>query len=484
MKFNVISIFPEMIEQALSCGVVGRGVKNKKLEVKTINLRDFAEDKYKTVDDKPYGGGDGMLLKPEPMAKALESLGIKSKDRLMGNLQKLESHKVVYLSPQGSLWTDGKARTWAKDCQEVTLLCGRYGGLDQRIVDLYVDEEISIGDYVLSGGELPALTLIDSISRFIPGVLGHEDSANEDSFSNSLLEAPQFTRPSVFQSLQVPEVLINGDHKKIDKYKKDLSISVTQSKRPDLYEQYLALEKAKKMGEQKKTGDTKKTADYEKAGELKKVSALKKPSLLSIALMHGKVLNKEGKEIVTTLTHFDIHDIARSAKTYNLKQYFIVNPIQEQLSFLSRVLDHWKLGRDKNLNRSQALNLVTGVSDFEAMLLKFSKKPFIVFTSAKEVKGLPVISSQQLAEKIQNKVSTETGVGANANAEVESKAEPLAGVEPMEVLLLFGTGYGLSASLLELCDAVLEPIDTGSGFNHLSVRSAVSILLDRIYQSN
>ncbi|MBE8221759.1 MAG: tRNA (guanosine(37)-N1)-methyltransferase TrmD [Bdellovibrionales bacterium] len=241
MKFNVISIFPKMIEQALSCGVIGRGVKDKKLEVNIINLRDFADDKYKTVDDKPYGGGDGMLLKPEPMAKALESLNIKIKDKNSDNLQKLTSHKVVYLSPQGGTWTDVQARKWANNCQEVTFVCGRYGGLDQRIIDLYIDEEISIGDYILSGGELPALTIIDSISRFIPGVLGHKDSANNDSFKNYLLEAPQFTRPSVFKSLQVPEILISGDHKKIDKYKKDLSISITKTKRPDLYKKYLSL---------------------------------------------------------------------------------------------------------------------------------------------------------------------------------------------------------------------------------------------------
>lgn len=462
MKFNVISIFPEMINQALSCGVVGRGINNKKLEVQTINLRDFAEDKYQTVDDKPYGGGDGMLLKPEPIAKALASLGIKAKNFSTGkpqntstdapqnntttsDSQNFNSHKVVYLSPQGSLWKDSKARIWAKDCKELTLICGRYAGVDQRILDLYVDEEVSIGDYVLSGGELPALSLIDSISRFIPGVLGHEDSANEDSFADCLLEAPQFTRPVVFQALPVPEVLISGDHKKIKKYKKDFALSTTKLKRPDLYKKYLNLKKEE-------------NTFTEKENALQKQS-----SLLSIALMHNKVLDKSGQEVITTLTHFDIHDIARSAKTYNLKQYFIVNPIPEQLSFLSRVLDHWKLGRDKKLKRSQALNLVSGVSDFESMLLKFSKKPFIIFTSAKEVKDLPPISIKQIVEKLQN------------NANVDSS-------DAVEVLLLFGTGCGLAPSLIELCDGVLEPINTGSGFNHLSVRSAVSILLDRIYQ--
>ncbi|MBE8162594.1 MAG: tRNA (guanosine(37)-N1)-methyltransferase TrmD [Bdellovibrionaceae bacterium] len=439
MKFNIISIFPEMIEQALSCGVVGRGVKNNTLSVNIVNLRDFATDKYQSVDDKPYGGGDGMLLKPEPMAKALASLGIKNTST--SNAEKPRSHKVVYLSPQGEKWTHNKAQDWAKNCQEVTLLCGRYGGLDQRILDLYVDEEVSVGDYVLSGGELPALTLVDSISRFIPGVLGHEDSARKDSFSEYLLEAPQFTRPAVFQSLQVPEVLMSGNHKDIEKYKKDLSISVTQQKRPDLYESYLAF----KNREEKKT-------------------CAKALGSLSIALMHNKVLNKQGEEIITTLTHFDIHDIARSAKTYNLKKYFIVNPVPEQLAFLSRVLDHWRLKRTKGSNRAQALGLVSGVINFDELLLQFSKKPFIIFTSAKKIAGLPIISVKQVAEKLQNKVSLQG----------ESK----------EVLLLLGTGHGLSSSLLDLCDAVLEPIDTGSGFNHLSVRSALSILLDRIYQNS
>lgn len=448
IKFNIISIFPEMITQALSYGVVGRGIKDKKLSVKTINLRDFANDKYQTVDDKPYGGGDGMLLKPEPMTKAIESLGIKEKNQLIST-DKTQGHKVVYLSPQGSLWTDAKAKKWVKECKELTFICGRYGGLDQRIIDLYIDEEISIGDYVLSGGELPALALVDSISRFIPDLLGHEDSAHEDSFNQGLLEAPQFTRPAIFKSLPVPEVLVSGDHQKIKQYKKDLSISVTQAKRPDLYKQYLSVSKSENA-----------STSFMKE---------KKPglNLLSIALMHSGVLNKKNQDIVTTLTHFDIHDIARSAKTYNLKKYFIVNPIPEQLSFLSRVLEHWRLGRDQGLQRSKALSLVRGESSFESMFSQFSSKPFVVCTSAKVIEDLPSISVEVLAQKIKSNSETlKTG-----------------GTSPQEILLIFGTGCGLSPKVSELCDAVLEPIDTGSGFNHLSVRSAVSILLDRLQRS-
>lgn len=238
MKFSIISIFPEMIKQALSCGVLSRGIKNNKLQVQAINLRDFTEDKYQSVDDKVYGGVDGMLLKPQPIAKALQSLGVKNKSEAT-----LQKTKVIYLSPQGPLWTNSKAKDWAKQGQDLILICGRYAGLDQRIIDLYVDEEVSIGDYILSGGELAALVLVDSISRFIPGVLGHQDSANQDSLNNYLLEAPQFTRPVIFESLKVPEVLTSGNHQEIKKYNTDCSISGTKTKRPDLYKKYLKLAK-------------------------------------------------------------------------------------------------------------------------------------------------------------------------------------------------------------------------------------------------
>lgn len=238
MKFSIISIFPDLIKQALSCGVLARGIKNNKLQVQTINLRDFSEGKYQSLDDKVYGGVDGMLLKPEPVAKALHSLGIKNK-----NSDHSCKSKVVYLSPQGALWTNSKAKAWAQKDQDLILICGRYAGLDQRIIDLYVDEEVSIGDYILSGGELAALVIVDSISRFIPGVLGHQDSASQDSLNNYLLEAPQFTRPAIFESMLVPKVLTNGDHKKIKKYNTDCSISNTKTKRPDLYKKYLELKK-------------------------------------------------------------------------------------------------------------------------------------------------------------------------------------------------------------------------------------------------
>lgn len=223
MKFNILSIFPEMFSALTGSGVVGQGVKKNLLEVSCTNPRDFTEDFHKTVDDRPFGGGDGMVMLAEPLEKAF---------------QKLESEKqlghVIYLTPQGAPLTAERVEELAKLDVPITLLCGRYSGVDERLLVRYVDEEISIGDFVVSGGELPAMMLIDSVARHIPGVLGHEDSAKKESFHSGLLEAPQFTRPREVCGLPVPEVFLGGDHKKIEELRLKLSLVRTALRRPEL----------------------------------------------------------------------------------------------------------------------------------------------------------------------------------------------------------------------------------------------------------
>lgn len=230
MKFNIITIFPELIFHYCNESILERAQKKKLININAMNLRDFAEDKHKTVDDTPYGGGAGMVMKPEPIFKALQAL--KKKQETNSKKQK----KIILLSPRGRQFDQRVAEEWAK-LKEVTFICGRYEGVDQRVVDYMVDEEISIGPYVLAGGELGALVMIEAIARLIPGVLGNETSLLEETFGNSKLkitrlparqenskienfiEYPQYTKPAVFKKWKVPGVLLSGDHKKIKEWR-------------------------------------------------------------------------------------------------------------------------------------------------------------------------------------------------------------------------------------------------------------------------
>ena len=241
LKIDVITLFPEMIASASSFGVLGQGLKGSLLEIQAHSPREFALDKHRTADDRPFGGGDGMIMLAETLEKSI--LKVKHKNS-----------RVIYLSPQGPVLTDEKARALAKE-EHLIFVCGRYGGIDQRVLNTQIDEELSIGDYVLSGGELGALVAIDSLSRFIPGVLGHGDSANQDSFSEGLLEHPNFTRPREYSEQQVPEVLLGGNHALIADWKRKVSALVTLSKRPDLFLSYLEKEnEAYQNLKKKKTG--------------------------------------------------------------------------------------------------------------------------------------------------------------------------------------------------------------------------------------
>ena len=221
MRFDVLTLFPEMfapVEQS----IIGRAEKNNLIELNLINFREFSKDKQKHVDDCPYGGGAGMVIKPDVIYDAYRSI-----------VDKLDyKPKLIYLTPQGKVFNQKMARELANE-KHLILLCGHYEGIDQRVLDKVVDEEISIGDYVLTGGELPAMVLIDAISRNIDGVLDDESLVDE-SFNNDLLEYPQYTRPEVFMGEKVPEVLLSGHHANIEKWRREKSLAITKKKRPDL----------------------------------------------------------------------------------------------------------------------------------------------------------------------------------------------------------------------------------------------------------
>ena len=222
MKIKVLTIFPEMLRPMLEASILGRAIEEGLIEVELIDIRPFSELKHKNTDDYPFGGGPGMVMLAQPIVDAVEAC---TKDGFHG--------KRLYLSPRGRTFDQAMAEELAKD-GELLLLCGHYEGVDQRAIDLVIDEEVSIGDYVLTGGELGALVIIDAVSRLIPGVLGSDESSQDESFSSGLLEYPQYTRPREYRGLAVPDVLLSGDHAKINRWRRDRALELTWRRRPEM----------------------------------------------------------------------------------------------------------------------------------------------------------------------------------------------------------------------------------------------------------
>lgn len=235
-KFHVVTIFPEMLKTYLGFGVLKRAIQNNILSVEIHNLRDYSDDKHKSVDDYPFGGGAGMVMKPDPFFKIAESLW-----------QEKEKRKIIMLSPRGRLFNQDAALELSREEKDIIFFCGRYEAIDQRVSDHLVNEEFSIGDYILTGGELPALVIIDAVARLVPGVLGDFGSTEEESFSWGLLDYPHYTRPEHFQGMSVPGVLLSGNHSEISRWRKKQAIKATLEKRPDLLERYTLSDKDREL---------------------------------------------------------------------------------------------------------------------------------------------------------------------------------------------------------------------------------------------
>ena len=227
MNFHVLTLFPDMIIDGLNTSITGRAIKNGCLSVEAVNIRDYANNKHMKVDDYPYGGGAGLVMQAAPVCAAYASL-----------VQKIgKKPRVVYMTPQGYTFNQKMAQDFAKE-DDLVILCGHYEGIDERALERIVTDYVSIGDYVLTGGELPAMVVIDTVSRLVPGVLHNSESAETESFENGLLEYPQYTRPEVFEGKKVPDVLLSGHHANVEKWRLEKSIERTKKYRPDLYEEY------------------------------------------------------------------------------------------------------------------------------------------------------------------------------------------------------------------------------------------------------
>ena len=430
MRFTIVTIFPEMFESVLAASLLGKAMQAGLVQVDYVDPRSFTSDRHRTVDDAPYGGGPGMVMKVEPLVAAIESAT--SDDAV--------PHRVL-MSPVGAPLSQQRVRQLA-EMSHIVLVCGRYEGIDQRVTDLVIDEEISLGDFVLTGGEIAAMAVIDAVARYVPGVLGEATSTDEESFSENLLEYPQYTRPAEFRGLSVPDILLSGHHARIASWRREQSLERTSVRRPDLLGEHAFDERDRAM--------------WSNLGH----AALVRRTHL--ALVHHPVYDRNRDVVTSALTNLDVHDIARSSATYGLAGYHVVTPVAAQRDKLDRIVDVWRRGIAQSGadNRADALAFVTGHRAIEdvctAIAEEHAARPLVVATSARSVEHPQVLGFSELWSL------------ARAHSD-----RPL--------LILFGTGWGLVDEVIDACDAVLEPISGVPEFNHLSVRSAVAIVLDRLF---
>ncbi|GAB1410255.1 tRNA (guanosine(37)-N1)-methyltransferase TrmD [Desulfovibrionales bacterium] len=419
MHFTLITIFPEFFTSPLSCGLVSKARDKGLVHFSFLNPRDFSLNKHHNVDDRPYGGGPGMVMTVEPLQRAMATLSPRT--------------RVLMLSPKGRPLTQELARELAQET-DLALICGRYEGIDARLEEVCRIEPVSVGDFVLNGGETAALCLIEAVGRLVPDFMGHDESVDEESFSVGLLEYPHYTRPEMYAERGIPQVLLSGHHAQIAAWRRRESLSTTLACRPDL------LQSAQ-------LSDT--DVQY-----LRALERVRWGRNLYVALVHAPVLNKSGQIITTSLTNLDLHDIARVSCTYGLGGYFVCTPVRDQQDLAKTLVRHWLDGHGATANpdRGQALRQVHVVSMLEDAVAEIVRRsgqaPKVVCTSAK--------------------------AGSLTFGQVRSwlHAEP--------VLVVLGTGHGLHNSVLDRSDGTLRAIRYLDTYNHLSVRSAASIIIDRL----
>lgn len=426
MRIDILTLFPDMFAP-LRESIVARAVKNDIVELNIKNIRDYTGPKHGLTDDKLYGGGVGMVMKPEPLFEAVEDLRI------------CENARVVITSPAGRPF-DQRAAEELSRAEQVIFICGHYEGIDQRVEDTLATDVFSIGDYVLTGGELPAMVMADSVIRLLPGALGHDESSEDESFSDGLLEYPQYTRPPVFRGMEVPAELQGGNHAEIAHWRREQSIRRTFERRPELLKEAPLTDR-----------------------DLQQIAALRearqgKPKVW-LSLVHYPVYNKKAEVVNTSVTNLDIHDIARAAATFGLSGYYLVQPAPAQQELIGSLLKHWQYGFGARYNpdRHRALSAIKLIDSIEAAVADIEaqcgEKPEIIVTSAKphdNMKGY-----------------------AKMREIIEQSDKPY--------LLMFGTGWGLTDEVMAAADHILRPIYGVDDYNHLSVRSAVSIILDRLF---
>lgn len=423
MLVNIVTIFPEFFDSVLRCGLLGKAVDQGVVQVRLINPRDFAVDRHRSVDDRPYGGGPGMVMTLPPLVAALRGLDTPG--------------KVALLCPKGRPLDHDMAMALSQE-QTLTLVCGRYEGVDARLEDVFPAMiKVSVGNVVLNGGETAALHLLEAVSRLLPGFMGHEDSPEEESFAQGILEHPHFTRPEEFEGRKVPEILLSGDHARVAAWRREASLAQTLDHRPELLH------------------DAPLTPSDIAVLRRLDLSRRHIAKNCFLALVHAPVLNRHGRVGTVSLTNLDIHDIARVSRTYGMGGYYVCTPLQDQRRLGERLLGHWTggPGGEFNPDRASALGLVRFADSLDEAVRdvqnRTGQNPLVVGTSANA-----------------------TGTLTFSRVRRDMEANPL--------LVVLGTGHGLAPEVLERCAGILRPVRFFSGYNHLSVRCAAAIIVDRL----
>ncbi len=417
--FHIVTLFPQFFDSPLQTGMLARARERGLLTFSFHNPRDFSQDRHGRVDDAPYGGGPGMVMAVQPVASALERIG--------------NPGKMICLSPAGRPLTAAFAASLAMEAN-LTLICGRYEGLDARLLKLFPMDEVSVGDAVLNGGETAALAVIESVSRFVPGFLGKDDSAADESFADGLLEYPQFTRPKNAAGLETPEILLSGHHARIAAWRRCQALARTLRTRPQMLNEAPLTQKD--------------------AAALAEMPLQRPGRNLGFCLFHYPVRLEKGRIGVSSLTNLDIHDIARISRSYGMGTFYALTPLEDQLALLRAILSHWLDG--PATDRSRALRLVQPVASFEEMdKLAFAAHgaaPFYLAASAHWPKGKgPALTPGAVRGILRDR----------------------------PVIICLGTARGLAPEVIDRCEGQLRPLRFLSD-NHLSVRSAAAIIADRI----
>jgi tRNA (guanine37-N1)-methyltransferase len=425
MNISIASVFPELYQSFLSTSLIKRAQEKKIIDVHLESFFSFVEPK-KRIDAPTFGPGPGMLIKPDVVQKTIDSAHAR-----------FGPSYNIFFSPQGKMLDQPMLKKLAGIFQEkkhIMLLPARYEGMDARVEQMYADETISIGNYVLMGGDIPAMVLLEGLLRYIPGVVGKEFSVEQDSFSGAFVDYPAFTEPVEWNGMCVPDVVRSGNHQAIEDWRKEQAVKLSVKKH------FTWVQNQIQTIEDKKEVERHLPSHY-------------------VMLCHSNVLIGEDKQPGTTsVTSLDIHDIARSCKTYGIKKYWLLTPLADQQRIVKRFLGFWgsDVGSNYNAQRKKAIAHVDLSDSVEKVIdqieQKEGKKPLLVATSARLVnQGKAITFFDQ--EKVWQ--------------------------HDRPVLLVFGTGKGLTDEFVERCDYLLTPIEGFSSYNHLSVRSAAAIVLDR-----
>ncbi len=424
--WQIITLFPEFFASPLDCGLLGKALKNDIFRVSFINPRDFSDNIHRHVDDRPYGGGAGMVMQIDPMAKAIRSLD--------------NPGRLILLSPRGRPFDEKYARDLSNE-KTISLVCGRYEGIDERLGQIFPIEHICTGPYILNGGETAAMAVLEASVRLLPGFMGKIESASEESFSDGLLEYPHYTRPEVYEGRQVPPILLGGNHKLINAWRREKSLESTLQYRPEMLD-----------------SATMDSADVE---YLKNIPRRRAAANFSFCLIHHPVYLENGKTGTSSLTNLDIHDIARISCSYGMGSFYVVSPLHDQLNLLRDITRHWTVGPGSQANpdRKKALELVRPAESLaEAQAAVRERTGRLPYTLAS--------SAAWPHKKDAGKLIT------------AADARGIAAGHP--VLLCLGTARGLARELIAECDGILRPVRFISE-NHLSVRAAAAIMADRIF---